>query len=118
MFQPSNVRDESKINQCREIRGKNGGRKLIESNSGLEREIISDCGDLLMRVFWDRNTYYIVDVRISDVNQASFLIRKPASIIKSGEGPCLEQRRHFILFIIACEGLFGKQVDVFFENAI
>ena len=51
MFQPSNVRDESKINQCREIRGKNGGRKLIESNSGLEREINSDCGDLLMRVF-------------------------------------------------------------------
>ena len=42
--------------------------KLIEPNTGVEVEINSDRGDLLVRGFWDRNTDCIIDVRIVDVN--------------------------------------------------
>ena len=45
----------------------------------------ADRGDLLIRGFWDRSTDCIIDVRICDVNQASYQTRKPASIIKSVE---------------------------------
>ena len=62
--------------------------------------------------------------RICDVNQASYLTRKPASTLKSAENekkkkylePCLEQRRYFTPFVESCEGLFGKIADVFLKR--
>ena len=128
-FQPSNVRDEPQINPCHAIGGKDesNGETLIESNSGTE--INTDRGDLLIRGFWDRNTdciydVRIYDVRIYDVNQASYQLCKPASIIKSAEndkkkkylGQCLTQRRHFTPFVVSCEGLLGKEADTFLKR--
>ena len=87
-------------------------------------EINSDVGDILIRDFWDRNTDCIIDFRICDVNQASYLTRKPASIVKSAENekknkglePCLDQRRNFTPFVVYCEVLLGKEVDLFLKR--
>ena len=126
-FQPSNVRDEPQINSCRAIGGldeRKEGETLIEGNSGIECEINADRGDLLIRCFWDKSTDCIIDVRICDVNQASYQTRKPASIIKSAENdkknkylePCLEQRRRFTPFVVSCEELLGKEADTFLKR--
>ena len=47
---------EPQINQCSDTRRKNESGKLIEPNTGIEYEINSDRGYLLIRGFWDRNT--------------------------------------------------------------
>ena len=119
-FQPSNVRDELLINPCRDIGRKDENTKLIESTSGIVAKLNSDRGDLLIRGFWDKSTDYIIDVRICDVNQPSYLTRKPVSIIKSPENskktqylePCLAQRRHFTSCVVSCEGMHWKEDDV------
>jgi len=67
-FKPSNVRDEPQINPCHDTRRKDERGKLIEPNTGVECEINSDRGDLLVHGFWDRNTDCIIDVHIVDVN--------------------------------------------------
>ena len=79
-FQPFNVRDEPHINPCRDVGGKNDVNKLVEPQTGLECELEVDRGDLLIRWFWDRGTDCIIDVRICDVNQPSYLTRNPVSI--------------------------------------
>ena len=84
-FKPSNVRDEPQINPCRDAGRRDESGKLIVPNTGVKCEINSDRGDLLVHGFWDRNTDCIIDVRIVDVNQPSYLHRKPTSIIKSAE---------------------------------
>ena len=122
-FQPSNVRDELIINPCCDIGRKDENTKLIESTSGIVAKFNSDRSDLLIRGFWDKSTDYIIDVRICDVNQPSYLTRKPVSIIKSPENskktqylePCLAQRRHFISCVVSCEGMLGKEDDVFLK---
>ena len=123
-FKPSNVRDEPLINPCRDARRRDESGKIIEPNTGVECEINSTRGDLLVRGFWDRNTDCIIDVRIVDVNQPSYLHRKPTSIIKSAENgkknmylePCLDQGRHFTPFVVSCEGLLGREADVFLKR--
>ena len=84
-FQPSNIRDESLINPCRDIRRKDENTKLIESTSGIVAELNSDRGDLLIRGFWDRSTDCIIDVRFCDVNQPFYLTHNPVNILKSAE---------------------------------
>ena len=80
-FQPSNVRDEPLINPCRDIGGKN--KKHIEPQTGIEFE--ADRGDLMIRVFWDRNTVCIIDILICDVHQPFYLARTPVNVLKSVE---------------------------------
>ena len=82
-FQPSNVRDGPIIISCCDIERKDGNIKLIEANSEIVVYLNSDRGDLLIRGFLDRDTACIIDVRICDVNQPSYLTRKPVSIVKS-----------------------------------
>ena len=84
-FQPSNVRNEPLINPCRDIGRKNESKKLIKSTSEIVAELNSDRDDLLIRRFWDRSTDFIIYVRICDVNQPSYLDRKPAIIINTAE---------------------------------
>ena len=46
------------------------------------------------------------------------------SILKSAETAkktkylkgCLDQRRHFTPFVVSCEGMLGKEADVFFKR--
>ena len=78
----------------------------------------------MIRGFWDRSSDCIIDVRICDVHQSSYLIRNPVNILKSTETSkkskylknCLDQRRHFTPFVVSCEGLLGKEADVFFKR--
>ena len=82
----------------------------------MECELEGDRGDLLIRGFWARDTDCIIDVRIHDVNQNSYLTRTPAVILKAAEVTkkkkylknCLDQRRHFTPFAVSCEGMLGK----------
>jgi len=60
-FQPSNVRDDPLIHLCCAI------DELKDSTTGISMEI-QDCGDLLVRGFWDRYMDCIIDVRVYDVN--------------------------------------------------
>ena len=122
-FQPSNVRDEPHTTH-RDNERKYECKKLTESQTEMHCEINSDLCNILIRGFWDSNTDCIIDVRICNVNQASYLTRKPASIVQSAENekkkkylePCLEQRRHFTPFVISCEGLLGKEADIFLKH--
>ena len=119
-FQPSNVRDEPLINPCREIGWKFDTH--VEPQTGLELE--AGRGDLLIRRFWNRSTEFIIDVRICDVHQPSYLVRNPVNILKSAEiskkskylRNYLDQRRHFNPFVVSCEGLLGKKADVFLKR--
>ena len=77
-----------------------------------------------MRGFWSRDTDCIVDVRICDVNQKSYLAKNPSTIIKNAEAekkrkylnPCLEQRRHFTPFVVSCEGMMGREANSFIRR--
>ena len=46
---PYNVHDEAQTNPCRDIRRKDESDKLIEPDTGVEYEVNSDRGDLLVR---------------------------------------------------------------------
>ena len=96
---------------------------MKDDASGISTEI-QDRGDLLARGFWDRRTDCIIDVRVCDVNQPSYLARNQLSIIKTAENDkkmkcldaCLEQRRHFTHFVVSCEGLLGKEASFFMNR--
>ena len=117
-FMPSNVRDEPIINPSRDAEG---NQTLKDPASGLEAELCGDRGDIPIRGFWEQSTDCIIDVRISDVNQPSYLRRQPSSILKGAEtekkrkylAACLEQRRHFTPFVVSCEGMTAKEAAIF-----
>ena len=119
-FQPSNVRDGPLINPCHDIGGKN--KKYIEPQTGIEFE--ADRGDLMIRGFWDRSTDCIIDILICDIHQPSYLARTPVNVLKSVETSktskylknCLAQRRYFTPFVVSCEGLLGKEANVFLKR--
>ena len=50
-FKPSNIHDEPQTNSCRDIRRKDESGKLIEPDTGVEYEVNSDRGDLLVLGF-------------------------------------------------------------------
>ena len=126
-FQPSNVRYELHINSFSDNRGKDDSNRLTKSQTGVQCEINGDRGDLLIRGFWERNTDCIIDVRICDVNQASYLTRKPASIVKCAENAkkkhylndCLDQRRHLLLlsyFVKVCLEKSGRIFETYCDE--
>jgi len=96
---------------------------LKDTTSGISIEI-QDRGDLLVRGFWDCYINCIIDVRVYDMNQLSYLARKPSSIIKIAENDkkrkyldaCLEYCWYFTPFIISCKGLFGKEASFFMKR--
>ena len=92
-FQPSNARDEAHIDPCRDIEGKDDVKELVEPQTGIRCKLEADRGDLLIRSFWDRSTDCIIDVRICDVNQPSYLTRKPVSILKSAKN---EKKKNYL----------------------
>ena len=128
-FSPSSVRDEPVINivRVKEEETKAGKKaKLIEECSGIEIEKIDngDRGDLLVRNFYEKGTDLILDFRICDINQPSYLLKKPENILKHAESAkkkkylnaCIEQRRHFAPIVISCEGMMGREASIFFKR--
>ena len=127
-FSPSSVRDEPVINivRVKEEETKTGKKaKLIEECSGIEIEKVEngDRGDLLVRNFYEKGTDLILDFRVRDINQPSYLLKKPVNILKHAESakktklnPCIEQRRHLAPIVISCEGMMGRKGSIFFKR--
>ena len=128
-FSPSSVHDEPIINIVRgkEDETKIGKKaKLIKECSGIEIEKIDngDKGDLLVCNFYEKGTDLILDFCICDINQPSYLFKKPENILKHAESAkrnkylnaCIEQRRYFFPIVISCEGMMGKDTSIFFKK--
>ena len=129
-FTPLNVHDEHIINP---IRVKEEGGIL----TGKKQKFVSECsdeddvksidkgdrGDLLIRGFYEKGTNLIMDFRIYDLNQPSYQIRKPSAILKWAEtakknylNACLDQRRHVCPFVVSCEGMIGREANIFMKR--
>ena len=74
-------------------------------------------GDVLVHGLFDRNTSCIIDVRVTDTDQPSYLSTTPSKVLKSQERSkkkkyleaCLEQRRHFAPYVVDTYGLLGDE---------
>ena len=74
-------------------------------------------GDVLVHGLFDRNTSCIIDVRVTDTDQPSYLSTTPSKVLKSQERSkkkkyleaCLEQRRHFAPYVVDTYGLLGEE---------
>ena len=56
-FQPSNIRDEPRINPCRDIGGKDEINKLVEPQTGIECELKVDRCDLWCSHLWCQSAF-------------------------------------------------------------
>ena len=124
-FQPTNARDKPIMNPCRELDGLNPNQNLIELSTSLEAELNTNRRDLLMRGFWERGANCIIDVRMCEVNQKSYLCRETANVTKSAGKEkknkhlnyFLIQRSYFTPFDASCEGMLGKEATNFSKSS-
>ena len=78
-------------------------------------------GDILVHGLYDRSTSCIIDVRVTDTDQPSYLSSTPAKIILKQEREkkkrylesCLEQRRHFAPYVVDTYGLLREGAKAF-----
>ena len=82
-FVKSNVRDKPLIHPSRGSDVEDVFNQTREEVTGITAEINTECRDILVRGFWTRNIYCIVDVRTCDVYQPYYLYRNLSVIIKS-----------------------------------
>ena len=80
--------------------------------------------DLLIRGFWRSGTDCIIDVRLTDTDQPSYLSKTPFEILEIQEEEkkrkyskkCCEQRRNFTPFVISVDGMIGKEAKSFLKH--
>ena len=117
------VRDEPKIKVGRDttetgVPSKaniDSSRKNPPSGKEFER------GDVLIHGLYDRHTSCIIDVRVTDTDQPSYLSNTPAKAIAKQEREkkqkylenCLEQRRHFAPYVVDTYGMLGEEAKAF-----
>ena len=82
---PSNVRYGLLIHPYRGSDAEAISNYIREEYAGLTAKINAEHEDIFVRGFWARDIYFIVDVRICDVNQPYYLSRNLSAIIKSAE---------------------------------
>ena len=121
---PNRVRDEPKINIGRDTEG-NGVPACANIDSSTPNPYSNDKqferGDILVHGLYDRSTSCIIDVRVTDTDQPSYLSSTPAKIILKQEREkkkrylesCLEQRRHFAPYVVDTYGLLGEEAKAF-----
>ena len=81
-------------------------------------------GDLLIRGFWSSSTDCIVDVRLTDTDQPTYLPKSPFEVLELHEEEkkrkyakkCCEQRRNFTPFVISVDGMIGKEAKSFLKQ--
>ena len=81
---------------------------------------IFDHGNLLITDLWEKQTAYVVDTRVIDLDHPSYRISTPAQALASQEKVkkkkyselCSEQRRHFSPYIVCVTGLLGREAKV------
>ena len=75
----------------------------------------SDRGDVLCRGLWSNGQDAILDIRVTDTDQASYVKRDPEKVLQSHEKkkkylrPCQHQRRSFTPFVMSVDGLLGQE---------
>ena len=78
-----------------------------------------DRGDLLIRNLWSRGTDCIIDVRVTDLDAKSQNRKAPSTILANHEkakkhkylAACLQQRCHFVPFVVSTDGLLGREAN-------
>ena len=78
-------------------------------------------GDVLIHGLYDRHTSCIIDARVTDTDQPSYLSSTPAKTIAKQEREkkqkyletCLEQRRHFAPYVVDTYGMLGEEAKAF-----
>ena len=104
-FKPNAVRAEPQIHT---------GSSTAKSDSDSTVET-SDRGDVLVRGLWSTGQDAILDIRVTDTDQASYVTRDPERVLQSHEKekkrkylrPCQQQRRAFTPFVVSVDGLIG-----------
>ena len=117
------VRNEPIIKIGRDTNGKGVPSKAnvdcLRANPPTEKTI--ERGDVLVHGLYDRHTSCIIDVRVTDTDQPSYLTSTPAKAIAKQEKAkkqqylesCLEQRRHFAPYVVDTYGLLGEEAKAF-----
>ena len=106
-FKPNAVRAEPQIYT---------GSSTAKANSDSTIEK-SDRGDVLVRGLWSTGQDEILDIRVTDTDQASYVTRDPERVFQSHEKekkrkylrPCQQQRRAFTSFVVSVDGLIGTE---------
>ena len=103
-----------------------GSLASLQNNSNSNNDIISnkDCGDILIRNFWEKQHDLIVDVRVADTNAPSYQKRDPMKVLESHEKeekkkylePCLNQRRSFTPFVVSSDGLLSREAKLLLKQ--
>ena len=74
-------------------------------------------GDLLVRGFFSRSTDTIFDIRVQDLDAASYVNKDPLKCLMASEqekkqkyhNKCQEFRRTFVPFVVSVDGMFGPE---------
>ena len=104
-FKPNAVQAEPQIHT---------GSSTAKSDSDSTVET-SDRVDVLVRGLWSTGQDAILDIRVTDTDQASYVTRDPERVLQSHEKekkrkylrPCQHQRRAFTPFVVSVDGLIG-----------
>ena len=80
--------------------------------------------DLLVCGCWSLNTDCLVDFVVTNVNQPSYKLRTPATVLRSHEQcnehqylkDCIAQHRKFTPFAVLCKGMIKREVDCFINR--
>lgn len=83
-------------------------------------------GDLSIRGFWRRQTRCIIDVRLTDTDQPSYVGKKVESVLllhereKKGKylEDCIEARKDFTPFISSVDGVLSREAHLFIKQLI
>ena len=120
---PNRVRDEPiiKIGRDSEKAGVPAFANVDSSHPNPTNEKQFERGDVLVHGLYDRHTSCIIDVRVTDTDQPSYLSTTPAKVILKQERAkkkqylenCLEQRRHFAPYVCDTYGLLGEEAKAF-----
>ena len=72
-----------------------------------------------MRGLWNKSTDCIIDVRLTDTDQSTYLTKSPSEVLEQHEKEkktkyakkCLDQQRTFTPFVVTVDGMLGKEAN-------
>lgn len=119
-----NVRDEPFINHGHVVSNNRKEEFEKENNGTLVINNTGDRADVSVRGVFQVGTQCSLDVRITNLDTKSQRNRDPMKALASHEKQkktkylqaLLDQRRHFVPFVISCDGIFGKEASSFLQT--
>ena len=126
-FKPSAMRDEPHIrSRAATPREVKAIAESMKANKNAKNKtpplhdsdiFTADRGDVAIAGPWHSHTDCIIDARVTDTDQESYLKQDPAKVLSNQERskkakclePCLAQRRHFSPFVASVDGMFGRE---------